>query len=53
LGGLFTSTALTLLVIPALYAQFGRWFMPKPKRAALEATLSSNGAPQSTVIYKP
>lgn len=30
LGGLFTSTTLTLLVIPALYAQFGRWFMPKP-----------------------
>ncbi|MBD2293641.1 efflux RND transporter permease subunit [Anabaena sphaerica FACHB-251] len=25
LGGLFTSTALTLLVIPALYAQFGRF----------------------------
>lgn len=29
LGGLFTSTALTLLVIPALYAKFGRWLMPK------------------------
>ncbi len=29
LGGLFTSTALTLLVIPALYAQFGQWLMPK------------------------
>lgn len=28
LGGLFTSTALTLLVIPALYAQFGAWFLP-------------------------
>jgi CzcA family heavy metal efflux pump len=25
LGGLFTSTALTLLVLPALYAQFGYW----------------------------
>jgi Cu/Ag efflux pump CusA len=25
LGGLFTSTALTLLVLPALYAQFGRY----------------------------
>ncbi len=24
LGGLFTSTALTLLVIPALYAKFGK-----------------------------
>lgn len=29
LGGLFTSTALTLLVIPALYAKFGKWLMPK------------------------
>jgi nickel/cobalt tolerance cation efflux system protein len=29
LGGLFTSTALTLLVIPALYAKFGRWLRPK------------------------
>ncbi|NEP48931.1 MAG: efflux RND transporter permease subunit [Moorea sp. SIO3C2] len=30
LGGLFTSTALTLLVLPALYAQFGRFFISKP-----------------------
>lgn len=30
LGGLVTSTTLTLLVIPALYAKFGRWFMPQP-----------------------
>ncbi|BAZ47045.1 cation efflux system protein (plasmid) [Chondrocystis sp. NIES-4102] len=29
LGGLFTSTALTLLVLPALYSQFGRFFIPK------------------------
>ena len=29
LGGLFTSTALTLLVIPALYAKFGKWLVPK------------------------
>jgi nickel/cobalt tolerance cation efflux system protein len=28
LGGLITSTALTLLVIPALYARFGRWLLP-------------------------
>ena len=28
LGGLFTSTLLTLLVIPALYALFGRYLMP-------------------------
>ncbi len=31
LGGLFTSTALTLLVLPALYAQFGRFLVSKPK----------------------
>jgi len=29
LGGLFTSTALTLLVLPALYAQFGKILVPK------------------------
>ncbi|MCC3526938.1 MAG: efflux RND transporter permease subunit [Microcoleus sp. PH2017_22_RUC_O_B] len=29
LGGLFTSTALTLLVLPALYAQFGRFLRPQ------------------------
>ena len=29
LGGLFTSTALTLLVLPALYAQFGKFLIPK------------------------
>lgn len=36
LGGLFTSTALTLLVIPALYSQFGRWLMPKPNLTEIE-----------------
>jgi Cu/Ag efflux pump CusA len=29
LGGLFTSTALTLLVLPALYVQFARFMVPK------------------------
>jgi cation efflux system protein involved in nickel and cobalt tolerance len=29
LGGLFTSTALTLLVIPALYARFGKYLFSK------------------------
>ncbi len=29
LGGLFTSTALTLLVLPALYARFGQILLPK------------------------
>jgi len=40
LGGLFTSTALTLLVIPALYAKFGRWLIPKSK--PLPVNLSSS-----------
>jgi AcrB/AcrD/AcrF family len=29
LGGLFTSTALTLLVLPALYSMFGKFMLPK------------------------
>jgi cation efflux system protein involved in nickel and cobalt tolerance len=29
LGGLFTSTALTLLILPALYARFGQYLFPK------------------------
>jgi Cu/Ag efflux pump CusA len=32
LGGLFTSTALTLLVLPALYSQFGRWIVSSQSR---------------------
>ncbi|NET56827.1 MAG: efflux RND transporter permease subunit [Symploca sp. SIO2E6] len=38
LGGLFTSTALTLLVIPALYAKFGKRLMPKPKNTAVKTS---------------
>ena len=30
LDGLFTSTALTLLILPALYARFGKYLFPKP-----------------------
>ncbi|NER94704.1 MAG: efflux RND transporter permease subunit [Symploca sp. SIO1B1] len=42
LGGLFTSTALTLLVLPALYAQFGRFLVPKLaiRKAAVETAPS-------------
>jgi CzcA family heavy metal efflux pump len=29
LGGLFSSTTLTLIVLPALYARFGKWLKPK------------------------
>ena len=32
LGGLITSTVLTLVVIPALYARYGRWFLPAAAR---------------------
>ena len=37
LGGLITSTALTLLVLPALYARFGGWLLPGHKPAVGEA----------------
>jgi hypothetical protein len=30
LGGLFTSTSLTLVMLPALYAKFGKGLFPKP-----------------------
>jgi len=36
LGGLFTSTALTLLVLPALYAQFGRFLLRQKPQPAVE-----------------
>jgi cation efflux system protein involved in nickel and cobalt tolerance len=32
LGGLFTSTALTLIVLPALYARFGKYLFPKQQQ---------------------
>ncbi len=43
LGGLFSSTALTLLVLPALYSQFGRYFVPKliPQDASLKKPSST------------
>ncbi len=36
LGGLFTSTALTLLILPALYARFGKYLFPKQKQYLAE-----------------
>jgi nickel/cobalt tolerance cation efflux system protein len=45
LGGLFTSTALTLLVIPALYAKFGKRLMPKPKNTAVKTSFPLKAAP--------
>ena len=49
LGGLFTSTALTLLVIPAIYAKFGKWLIPKQKAEEVDTIFSVNAAPRSTV----
>ncbi|MEO1621414.1 MAG: efflux RND transporter permease subunit, partial [Cyanobacteria bacterium J06632_3] len=49
LGGLFTSTALTLLVIPALYARFGRWFIPETKPAEPKAVLHNNWPTEKTM----
>jgi nickel/cobalt tolerance cation efflux system protein len=49
LGGLFTSTGLTLLVIPALYARFGKRLMPKQKDTAVKTSFPLNAAPQSSV----
>lgn len=36
LGGLFTSTALTLLVLPALYTQFARFMIPKKAKPVIQ-----------------
>ncbi|OYD95774.1 CusA/CzcA family heavy metal efflux RND transporter [Nostoc sp. 'Peltigera membranacea cyanobiont' 210A] len=36
LGGLFTSTALTLVVLPALYAKFGKLLLPKRTMSVVE-----------------
>ncbi len=43
LGGLFTSTALTLLVLPALYARFGRFLVPKGQAVVDPTAVSSDG----------
>jgi cation efflux system protein involved in nickel and cobalt tolerance len=45
LGGLFTSTALTLLVIPAIYAKFGKWLIPKQKDNAVDTDFLVNTTP--------
>ncbi len=41
LGGLCTSTALTLLVIPALYAKFGPWLMPRKQPDSVKMAFPS------------
>ncbi|WP_414530377.1 efflux RND transporter permease subunit [Nodularia chucula] len=40
LGGLFTSTALTLLVLPALYVQFGRFLMPRKAEPIVQTEIA-------------
>lgn len=47
LGGLFTSTALTLMVLPALYAKFSTFLIPKPT-----PPVSSNGRVVEAVFEK-
>jgi nickel/cobalt tolerance cation efflux system protein len=49
LGGLFTSTALTLLVIPAIYAKFGKWLIPKQKTVEQEETFALESELQVSV----
>jgi Cu/Ag efflux pump CusA len=41
LGGLFTSTALTLLVLPALYSKFGKYLIPKQNSAGIQTSVAS------------
>jgi CzcA family heavy metal efflux pump len=42
LGGLFTSTALTLLVLPALYIQFGRFLVPKKTQPTINTEITAS-----------
>ncbi len=46
LGGLVTSTALTLLVIPALYARFGKRLLSKRRLVAEDNPFPEDSAPQ-------
>jgi nickel/cobalt tolerance cation efflux system protein len=49
LGGLITSTILTLLVIPAIYAKFGKWLVPKQKSLSIDNQFEVNENPQVLV----
>ncbi|PSB28728.1 efflux RND transporter permease subunit [Stenomitos frigidus] len=51
LGGLFTSTALTLLVLPALYSQFGRFLVPKPVQPNRQPDLPGGTPVPSHPVY--
>lgn len=52
LGGLFTSTALTLLVIPAFYAKFGQRLVPKFKVSASEGPKIDTDATAAQSLIK-
>jgi len=41
LGGLFTSTALTLLVLPAIYSRFWKYLVPKQKKKIIQEELKA------------
>lgn len=47
LGGLFTSTALTLLVIPAIYAKFGKRLIPRQRDSIVDASFSRSSTQPS------
>lgn len=49
LGGLVTSTALTLLVLPALYALFGRYLVAKPAATSVQADVLWDASPETAV----
>jgi CzcA family heavy metal efflux pump len=50
LGGLFTSTALTLLVLPALYSMFGRYLVSKAAKTTLQADVFQDFVPDNIPI---
>jgi Cu/Ag efflux pump CusA len=49
LGGLFTSTALTLLVLPALYSLFGRYLIPKEAVISVQTDVFQDSFPADKV----
>ncbi|MEA5463600.1 efflux RND transporter permease subunit [Leptothoe sp. PORK10 BA2] len=50
LGGLSTSTALTLLVLPALYSLFGRYLIPKAAATSVQTDVFQGYAPDKVPI---
>lgn len=50
LGGLFTSTVLTLLVLPALYSLFGRYLVPKTVKTTSQADVFQDSVSENVPI---